>query len=74
MARLTVITRAHVGYEMTDSQRGGLSAELAIIGCKREGNNCFIKNNQEILLDLADFALQEHTRRRFNGRYFSGIV
>ena len=26
---------------------------------KREWNNCFIKNNQEILLDLADFALQE---------------
>ena len=23
-------------------------------------NNCFIKNNQEMLQDLADFALQEH--------------
>ena len=26
---------------------------------KREWNNCFIKSNQEMLLDLADFALQE---------------
>ena len=26
---------------------------------KREWNNCVIKNNQEILLDLADFALPE---------------
>ena len=30
-----------------------------LISNKREWNNCFIKNNQEILLDLADFALQE---------------
>ena len=30
-----------------------------LISSKREWNNCFIKNNQEILLDLADFALQE---------------
>ena len=29
------------------------------ISNKREWNNCFIKNNQEILLDRADFALQE---------------
>ena len=27
---------------------------------KREWNNCFIKNIQETLLDLADFDLQEH--------------
>ena len=33
-------------------------AELAIIN-KREWNNCFIKNNQDMLLYLADFALQE---------------
>ena len=26
---------------------------------KREWNNCFIENNLEILVDLADFALQE---------------
>ena len=30
-----------------------------IIANKREWNNSFIKNNQEILQDLADFALQE---------------
>ena len=30
-----------------------------LISNKREWNNRFIKNNQEILLDLADFALQE---------------
>ena len=38
------------------------SAELAIfhlISNKLEWNNCFIKNNQEVLLDLADSALQE---------------
>ena len=38
------------------------SAELAIIiiiSNKCAWNNCFIKNNQEILLDFADFALQE---------------
>ena len=33
---------------------------LSIISSnKREWNNCFIKNNQELLLDRADFALQE---------------
>ena len=30
-----------------------------LISNKREWDNCFIKNNQEIFLDLADFALQE---------------
>ena len=30
-----------------------------LISNKREWNNCVIKNNQELLLDLADFALQE---------------
>ena len=29
------------------------------ISNKCEWNNCFIKNNQEILQDLSDFALQE---------------
>ena len=32
-----------------------------LISNKREWNKCFIKNNQEILLDLADFTLQEQT-------------
>ena len=30
-----------------------------LVSNKREWNNCFIKNNQEMLLDHADFALQE---------------
>ena len=30
-----------------------------LISNKREWNNFFIKNNQEMLLDHADFALQE---------------
>ena len=30
-----------------------------LISNKHEWNNCFIKTYQEILLDLADFALQE---------------
>ena len=29
---------------------------------KREWNNCFIKNNHEILLDLAVFAFQEQPK------------
>ena len=43
---LTIITRARVGFHHTISNKGEL-------------NNCFIKNNREILLDLANFALQE---------------
>ena len=54
---LTIIPRACVGYEMIDSQRGAGYNHL--ISNKREWNNCFIKNNREILLYLADFALQE---------------
>ena len=30
-----------------------------LISNKREWNNCFINNNQEILLDIGDFALHE---------------
>ena len=30
-----------------------------LISNKRERDNCFIKKKREILLDLADFALQE---------------
>ena len=46
---------------MIDSQRGALRrvGYNHLISNKREWNNCFIKNNKEILLNLADFALQE---------------
>ena len=30
-----------------------------LISNKRKWNNCFIKNSQEILLDLTDFAVRE---------------
>ena len=40
---------------MIDIQRG----YNHFISNKREWNNYFIKNNQEILLDPADFTLQE---------------
>ena len=33
-----------------------------LISNKRKWNNCFIKNSKEILLDLADFALQERLK------------
>ena len=56
---LTIIPRARVGYEMIDSQRGAQRrvGYNHLISNKREWNNCFIKNNQEMLLYLADFAL-----------------
>ena len=46
---------------MIDSQLGAtcLVGDNHLISNKREWNNCFIKNNQEILVDFADFALQE---------------
>ena len=59
---------------MTDSQRG----YNHLISNKREWNNCFIKNNKEILLNLADLALQEQqegnlmvaiSRAWYNGSY-----
>ena len=55
---LTIIPRARVGYEMIDSQRGAKRrvGYNHLISNKREWNNCFIKNNQEILLELAGFA------------------
>ena len=48
---LTIIPRARVGYEMIDSQRGAKRrvGYNHLISNKREWNNCFIKNNQEIL-------------------------
>ena len=37
-----------------------------LISNKCECNNCFIKNDQEILLDLVDFALKEQPGARFS--------
>ena len=54
------------------------SAELAIIisyPTSTSGIIVLFKNNQEILLDLADFALQEQPEDNyFNGHYFSGMI
>ena len=46
---------------MIDSQRGAKRrvGYNHLVSNKREWNNCFIKNNQEILLDLTDFAVRE---------------
>ena len=46
---------------MIDSQRGAKCrvGYNHLISNKREWNNCFIKNNQEMFLDHADFAFQE---------------
>ena len=61
MVYLTIIPRVCVGYEMIDSQRAAYCrvGYYHLVSNKREWNNCFIKNNQEMLLDHADFALQE---------------
>ena len=58
---LTIIPRARVGYEVIDSQRGAKRrvGYNHLISNKREWNNCFIKNHQQILLDFADFAWLE---------------
>ena len=75
-----MIPRARVGYEMIDSQRGAKRrvGYNHLISNKREWNNCFIKNNPEILLDRADFVLQEQpennlmvpiSRAWYNGSY-----
>ena len=49
-----------------------------LIPNKRQWNNCYIKNNQELLLDLADFALKDQPednlmvtipRAWYNGSY-----
>ena len=42
---------------VNETARASLS--IIISSNKREWNNCFIKNNQEILLYLADFALKK---------------
>ena len=46
---------------MIDSQQGAKRrvGYNHLISNKRKWNNCFIKNNREILLDLTDFAVQE---------------
>ena len=64
---------------MIDSQLGATRlVGYNLISNKREWNNCFIKNNKEILLNLADFALQEQlegnlmvavSRPWYNGSY-----
>ena len=48
---LTIISRAHLGYEMIDWQRG-VQRRVGynhLITNKREWNNCFIKNAPKIL-------------------------
>ena len=59
---------------MVDSQRGAKRrvGYNNLIYNKREWNNCFIKHNQEILLDFADFALQEQQLE--DNFYFSGML
>ena len=57
---------------MIDSTR--LVGYNHFISNKREWNNCFIKNNQELLLDLADFALKEQPEEKCIGRHSSGMV
>ena len=57
MVYLTIIPRARVGYEIIDNAPSWRLNHP--ISNKRERNNCFMKNNQEIFPDFADFALQE---------------
>ena len=59
----TTAWEASVGYELIDNQRGAQRrvGYNHLISNKREWNNCFIKSNQKILLDLTDFALQEQS-------------
>ena len=68
---------------MIDSQRGTWRrvGYNNLISNKREWNNCFIKDDQEILLDLANSALQEQpednlmvgiSRAWYNGSYTMG--
>ena len=61
MISLTIIPRARVRYEVIDSQRGPKRrvGYNHLISNKREWNNCFIKNHQQILPDFADFAWLE---------------
>ena len=48
-----------ITLRLLSSSLGNTVGYNNLISNKREWNNCFIKNNQEMLLDHADFALQE---------------
>ena len=54
---------------MIDSQRGAKRqvGYNHLISNKREWNNCFIKNHQQILLDFADFAWLEQPEGNLRG-------
>ena len=75
---LTIIPRARVGYEVIDSQRGAKRRVdyNPLISNKRESNNCFIKNHQQILLDFADFVWLEQPEGRLmdaiSGVWYNG--
>ena len=75
MLYLTIIQRACIGYEMIDSQRGAQRrvGYNHLIYNEREWNNCFIKNNQVILVGLADFFFMSNQKTIY-GRYFSDMV
>ena len=47
------------------------SYDHLIFNKRERWNYRFIKNCQEILLDLADFALQEQPEDNFNGRSYA---
>ena len=79
---LTIIPRARVGYEVTDSQRGTKRrvGYNHLISNKREWNNnyCFIKTHQQVMQDFTDFAWLEQpecnlrdpiSRVWYNGSY-----
>ena len=53
-----------VGYEVIDSERGAKRrvGYNHLRSNKREWNNCFIRNPQQILLDFADFTWLEQPR------------
>ena len=58
---LKIIPPERVGYEMIDTR---LVGHNHLISNMTEWN-CFIESNQEILLDLTDFALQEQLEDNF---------
>ena len=68
-------TSAH-GYEVIDSQRGTKRrvGYNHLISNKREWNNCFIKNHQQILLYFADFAWLEQPEGNLMDAISSGMV
>ena len=60
-SKFAKLKRENISDNKVDSQVGvsHLVCYNHLISNKREWNNCFIKNNEQILLDLADFASQE---------------